>query len=72
MVAGGIGISVLPRTSVLDPTSQNGLIRYIPLDDPVPTRRVCLVWRKSYPRTVVMHELAKIIRSCELPGVTLV
>ena len=72
MVAGGIGISVLPRTSVVDPSSQNGLIRYIPLDSPVPTRRVCLVWRKSYPRTVVMHELAKIIRSCDLPGVSLV
>jgi len=72
MVAGGIGISVLPRTSVADPSIQNGLIRYIPLEDPIPTRRVCLVWRKSYPRVAVMQALANIIRVCELPGVTLV
>jgi LysR family hydrogen peroxide-inducible transcriptional activator len=72
MVAGGIGISVLPRTSVLDPATHEGLIRYIPLDGPVPTRKVCLVWRKSYPRTEVMQELAKIIRKCDLPGVSFI
>jgi len=72
MVAGGIGISVLPRTSVLDPATHEGLIRYIPLDEPVPTRKVCLVWRKSYPRAEVMRELAKIIRKCDLPGVSFI
>jgi LysR family hydrogen peroxide-inducible transcriptional activator len=72
MVAGGIGISVLPRTSVADPSTKEGLIRYIPLEDPVPTRRVCLVWRKSYPRTAAMHKLAQIIRQCELSGVTFI
>ena len=72
MVAGGLGISVLPRTSVLDPTTHEGLIRYIPLDEPVPTRKVCLVWRKSYPRAEVMQELAKIIRKCDLPGVSFI
>ncbi len=72
MVAGGIGISVLPRTSVLDPKTREGLIRYIPLDEPIPTRKVCLVWRKSYPRTEVMQKLVKIIRKCDLPGVSFI
>jgi LysR family hydrogen peroxide-inducible transcriptional activator len=72
MVAGGIGISVLPRTSIADPTTKEGLIRYIPLEEPIPTRRVCLVWRKSYPRSVAMHRLAQIIRQCDLPGITLI
>ena len=72
MVAGGIGISVLPRTSVADPNTKDGLIRYITLENPIPTRRVCLVWRKSYPRAAAMHALAKVIRQCELPGITLI
>ena len=72
MVAGGIGITVLPRTSVIDPKTHEGLIRYIPFEEPIPNRRVCLVWRKSYTRAAVMHEIAKIVRLCDLPGVTLI
>ena len=72
MVAGGIGITVLPRTSVIDPKTQEGLIRYIPLEEPIPNRRVFLVWRKSYARVSVMHEIAKIVRLCDLPGVALI
>ncbi|WP_108469674.1 LysR substrate-binding domain-containing protein [Polynucleobacter difficilis] len=72
MVAGGIGITVLPRTSIPDPKTREGLIRYIPFEEPMPTRRVSLVWRKSYPRAAAMVELAKTIRRCDLPGVRLV
>ncbi|CAM3798553.1 LysR substrate-binding domain-containing protein [Polynucleobacter antarcticus] len=72
MVAGGIGISVLPRTSVSDLTASDQLIRYIPLDEPVPTRRVCLVWRKGCRRAPAMEALAKVIRQCDLPGVTFI
>ena len=70
MVASGIGISVMPRTSVTDPDATDQLIRYIPFEDPIPTRRVCLVWRKNFPRAAAMEELAKVIREAALPGVT--
>jgi LysR family hydrogen peroxide-inducible transcriptional activator len=69
MVASGIGISVLPRTSASDTASSDQLIRYIPFEDPIPTRRVCLVWRKNFPRAAAMNELAEVIRQCALPGV---
>jgi LysR family hydrogen peroxide-inducible transcriptional activator len=69
MVASGIGISVLPRTSAPDITSADQLIHYIPFEEPIPTRRVCLVWRKNFPRTAAMTEIAEIIRQCALPGV---
>lgn len=69
MVASGIGISVLPRTSASDIATSDQLIRYIPFEEPVPTRRVCLVWRKNFPRAAAMTELANIIRQCALPGV---
>ena len=70
MVASGIGISVMPRTSVTAPEATDQLIRYIPFEDPIPTRRVCLVWRKNFPRAAAMEELAKVIRESALPGVT--
>jgi LysR family hydrogen peroxide-inducible transcriptional activator len=69
MVASGIGISVLPRTSAPEVSTSDQLIRYIPFDDPIPTRRVCLVWRKNFPRAAAMNELAEVIRQCDLPGV---
>jgi len=70
MVASGIGISVMPRTSVTAPEATDQLIRYIPFEDPIPTRRICLVWRKNFPRAAAMEELAKVIRESALPGVT--
>ena len=70
MVASGIGISVMPRTSVADPEVADQLIRYISFEDPIPTRRICLVWRKNFPRAAAMEELAKVIREAALPGVT--
>jgi LysR family hydrogen peroxide-inducible transcriptional activator len=70
MVASGIGISVLPRTSAPDKRASDQLIRYIPFEDPIPTRRVCLVWRKNFPRSTAMTKLAEVIRQCALPGVS--
>jgi LysR family hydrogen peroxide-inducible transcriptional activator len=70
MVASGIGISVMPRTSATDVVTPDQLIRYIPFEDPIPTRRVCLVWRKNFPRSAAMTKLAEVIRQCALPGVS--
>ena len=69
MVAGGIGITILPITSIVDQGSQNSLIRYIPFANPIPKRRVVLAWRKSYARTAAMHALADAVKSCGLSGV---
>jgi LysR family hydrogen peroxide-inducible transcriptional activator len=70
MVASGIGISVMPRTSATDVVNPDQLIRYIPFEDPIPTRRVCLAWRKNFPRSAAMTKLAEVIRQCALPGVS--
>jgi LysR family hydrogen peroxide-inducible transcriptional activator len=69
MVAGGIGISVFPVTSINDQTNPNSLIRYIPFAKPTPKRRVVLVWRKSYARSAAMHALADAIKTSGLLGV---
>jgi LysR family hydrogen peroxide-inducible transcriptional activator len=70
MVASGIGISVMPRTSATEVVTPDQLIRYIPFEEPIPTRRVCLVWRKNFPRSAAMTKLAEVIRQCALPGVS--
>ncbi len=69
MVSGGIGISVLPRTAVLDLNQQDGLVRYIPFTDPQPFRKIVLVFRKGYMRKPAVEALAKVIKRCPLPSV---
>jgi LysR family hydrogen peroxide-inducible transcriptional activator len=68
MVASGVGVTVLPSTSV-NPGSATELIRIVPFARPVPTRRVGLAWRKSFPRPEAIEALRKSILACNLPQV---
>ncbi|MDA8107421.1 MAG: hydrogen peroxide-inducible genes activator [Betaproteobacteria bacterium] len=69
MVAGGVGITVLPSTSV-DAGGANPLIRIRPFARPVPGRRVAIAWRRSFPRPEAVEALRRAILECHLPGVT--
>ncbi|AEC19725.1 LysR family transcriptional regulator [Pusillimonas sp. T7-7] len=69
MVAAGIGVTVLPSSSLSMPGVQNDLLNFIPFKKPVPDRRVVLVWRKSFPRPAAIEALIESVRSCELDGV---
>jgi LysR family hydrogen peroxide-inducible transcriptional activator len=69
MVAGGVGITVLPATSVAGAPAPGDLIRILPFAKPVPTRRVALAWRKSFPRPEAIEVLRKSILACNLPQV---
>ncbi len=68
MVASGIGVTVLPRTSVPSPIPLDSLLRYLPFDDPVPSRRVVLAWRKTFPRRAAIEVLRSAILACNLEG----
>jgi len=70
MVASGIGITVLPRASVPTMTT-DGMLRYVPFADPVPSRRVVIAWRKSFTRSAAIEAVRQAVLACELPGVTL-
>lgn len=72
MVASGLGITLLPVTSVPQKTPRNSLIEYLPFARPEPDRRVVLVWRKSYPRLPAIEALRRAVRKCALPGVRMV
>ena len=67
MVAAGMGVTVVPQLSV--PKDEQRDVRYIAFSPPVPTRRVVLVWRRTFPRYEAIAALRNCIYACELPGV---
>ncbi len=80
MVAAGMGVTLVPRLSIprsaLLPRGKarggpqdDGFIRYLPFSGEAPTRRVVLVWRRSFTRYEAIAALRNAIYACELPGV---
>jgi LysR family hydrogen peroxide-inducible transcriptional activator len=70
MVASGIGLTVLPRASVPDMNEQDGMLQFRPFQQPEPSRRVVIVWRKSFTRKAAIDAICDAVSSCKLPGVT--
>ncbi len=66
MVATGIGVTVLPYTSVSGYAHAGDLLSIRPFVEPAPARVVALAWRKSFPRSAVIPLLAAAIRACPL------
>ncbi len=67
MVASGMGITVVPQLSV--PADKQTHVRYVKFSAPVPTRRVVLAWRRTFPRYEAIAALRNCIYACTLPGV---
>jgi len=69
MVASGIGLTVLPRASVRDMDDPHGLLAFVPFSTPAPSRRVVIVWRKSFTRRAAIEAVCNAVAQCDLPGV---
>ena len=80
MVAAGMGITLVPRLSVPSGAlvaktrrHADSLVKYLPVEDAQggepPSRRVVLVWRRSFTRYEAIAALRNAIYACELPGV---
>ena len=72
MVASGLGITVLPATSLAYPMgsrNRQSLVE-IPFEGRSPTRTIALAWRKGYPRRGAIDALRKSILNSRLPDVT--
>jgi len=69
MVASGIGLTVLPRASVRDMDDPNGMLSFVPFSKPTPSRRVVIVWRKSFTRRAAIDAIVNAVAECDLPGV---
>ena len=72
MVASGTGITVFPRTSILNGAQNEGLIRIKPFKPPSPARTVAIAWRKHYSRTEAIQTVKATIQSCPLNGVEII
>lgn len=70
MVGSGLGVTVLPITSVPARPGRDSLLEYIPFKAPAPDRRVVLAWRKSFTRLPAIEAVRQAILKCPLPGVT--
>ncbi|MEN3278091.1 MAG: LysR family transcriptional regulator, hydrogen peroxide-inducible s activator [Massilia sp.] len=69
MVASGIGVTVLPRASVRDMEDPSGMLSFVPFSSPAPSRRVVIVWRKSFTRRAAIEAVCNAVAQCDLPGV---
>jgi len=70
MVGSGLGVTVLPSSSVPEKPSRDSLLEYIPFKAPAPDRRVVVAWRKSFTRGPAIEALRQAILKCPLHGVT--
>jgi LysR family hydrogen peroxide-inducible transcriptional activator len=67
MVASGMGITVVPRLSV--PAEPQPHVAYVPFSEPVPSRRIVLAWRRTFPRYEAIAALRNCVYACALEGV---
>lgn len=70
MVASGLGITVLPQSSIDDTREEQPLLETRPFIATAPTRRIAIAWRRSFPRPRAVAALRQAIMECELRGVS--
>ncbi|GAB3680546.1 LysR substrate-binding domain-containing protein [Salinisphaera aquimarina] len=71
MVASGLGITVLPRSSIPGLSEESRLLETRPFAGTSPTRRIAIAWRKSFPRPKAINLLRDAVMNCDPSGVTL-
>jgi LysR family hydrogen peroxide-inducible transcriptional activator len=71
MVESGLGITVLPRGSIDNRPAETNSLPSIPFAAPAPSRRIGLVWRRSFPRQQAIRALRDAILHCGVRGVRL-
>jgi LysR family transcriptional regulator, hydrogen peroxide-inducible genes activator len=69
MVASGLGITVVPRSSVENRVAEPAGLVARPLARPTPQRRIILAWRKTFPRAKAIAALRQAILDSGMKGV---
>lgn len=72
MVASGLGITVVPRSSVENRPNEPTLLVSRPLAKPEPSRRIVLAWRKTFPRLKAIAAVRNAILGSGMKGVQFV
>ncbi|MDD9821684.1 MAG: hydrogen peroxide-inducible genes activator [Gammaproteobacteria bacterium] len=66
MVAGGVGVTVLPCTAAGAEEYSRRLLAVRRFADKTPTREVIIAWRKGYPRLAAVEALRQAICACPM------
>jgi LysR family hydrogen peroxide-inducible transcriptional activator len=69
-LAGPSGAKKSARSKSALAAGSPSLIKYLPFEGHIPTRRVVLAWRRSFTRYEAIAALRNAVYACELPGVT--
>ncbi|MBL6750391.1 MAG: LysR family transcriptional regulator [Nevskia sp.] len=69
MVESGLGVTVLPRGAIDNRPGENQPLATVPFAAPAPSRRIGLVWRRSFPRLQAVRALHDAIVNLPLHGV---
>ena len=67
MVASGLGVSVLPRDA-LTPKYHSRLVVPVPFAKPVPSRRVAIAYRKTFPRPRAIEAVRRAVAKVRSPA----
>ena len=70
MVASGLGVTIVPKSSVENRPDDPKLLVARPLTKPVPERRIALAWRRTFPRMKAIAAVREAILACGMKGVT--
>lgn len=68
MVAGGVGVTIVPRMSACADRYAQRLIAIKHFSGIEPSRKIALVWRKNFSRMEAIDMMAQCIRECSLGG----
>lgn len=70
MVASGLGITVLPKSSMEERAAEIALLTARPFAGAGPSRRIALAWRRSFPRPKAIAALRRAILDSGLKGIS--
>lgn len=71
MVASGLGVTVLPSSSIPNLAQDSQLLETRPFAGTPPTRQIAIAWRRSFPRPKAITALRAAVMRCDAQGVTL-
>jgi LysR family transcriptional regulator, hydrogen peroxide-inducible genes activator len=63
MVAANVGITLLPALTVHPPSPTSDAVKLIAFNDPVPHRRIAMVWRRSSALAAFLHQIVPLVKS---------
>ncbi len=70
MVASGLGVTVLPQSSLGAELGYGDLLVTRPFAGTAPTRRISLAWRRSFPREKAIQALRQAVLQSRMHGVS--